>query len=201
MRDDLAEFHKSWINQSIREICQDISFNCMRTLATVTIDSGSSFVGLPADFKEFTPARPPVHLIGSDNSLTPVDVTRREDIIKLRATFSSSVSSNQSGSLQVYVANDGDSWTLNLLDAAGSETQFQVSYFRILPSLEDENDSNYLTTTYEDLVKAKIKAIAFSEVNDPIAGAWESKYLLAKLRATTDDARRWTRGRRLQMGG
>lgn len=201
MRDDMAEFFTAWINQGIREICQDVSFNCMRHLDEVTIESGSSFVTLPSDFKELTPARPPIHLVGTDGKLSPVDVTRREDIIKLRATFLSPVASAQRGSTEVYLSNNGESWTLHLLDQATSDTTFNVSYFRILPALADEDDLNYLTMTYEDMVKAKIKAIAFAEVNDPIAGGWEAKYEVAKVRASADDSKRWTRGRRLQMGG
>jgi hypothetical protein len=201
MRDDLSEFHKAWINQALREICQDISFNCMRTSSTVTITSGNSSTLLPADFKELTPARPPVHLIGTDGALSPVDVTRREDIIKLRAVFRSPVATSLTGSTQVFIENDGQSWTLNLIDDADSDTDFDVSYFRILPNLEDDDDSNYLTITYEDLVESKLKAIAFAKVNDPVSTFWEGKYELAKRRASGDDARRWTRGRRLQMGG
>lgn len=201
MRDDLAEFHKDWINRGLREICQDASFNCMRTSAEVTIESGTSFVSLPADFKELTPARSPVHLVGTDGALSPVDVTRREDIIKLRATFLSPVASARSGSTDVFLSNNGETWTLNLLDEATSDTTFDVSYFRILPPLEADDASNYLTRTYEDLVEAKVKAIAFSQVNDPITAAWETKYELAKRRAVSDDTRRWTRGRRTQMGG
>jgi hypothetical protein len=201
MRDDLSEFHEAWINQALREICQDVSFNCMRTSDTVTISSGTSSALLPANFKELTPSRPPIHLVGTDGALSPVDVTRREDIIKLRSVFRSPIATSQTGSTQVFIENNGESWTLNIIGDADSDTAFDVSYFRILPDLEDDDDSNYLTTTYEDLVESKLKAIAFAKVNDPLSTFWETKYEIAKRRASGDDARRWTRGRRLQMGG
>lgn len=200
MRDDLAEFYKDWVNQSIREICQDASFNCMRHLAQVTIPASSSSVALPNDFKELTPARTPIHLVGTDGKLSPVDVTRREDIIKIRATYLSPIATSLTGSIDVYLSSDADGWTLNLLDATTTAATFAVSYFRILPAIEAETDGNYLTRTYEDMVKSKLRAIAFAEVNDPIAASWEAKYELAKRRAVGDDARRWAKGRKTQMG-
>lgn len=199
MRDDLAEFHKDWINQALQEIYQDISYNCMRHSEEVTIESGSSFAVLPSDFKELTTGKSPICLVGTDGSLTPVDVTRRENIIRTRATFLSPISSSI-GAVQVYLSNNGDEWTLNQLYEATSSSTFDVSYFRILPNLESDEDSNYLTKTYPGMVEAKVLSIGFARINDPVFATWLANYELAKRRASADDSKRWTTGRRLQMG-
>jgi hypothetical protein len=198
-RADLADFYKDWVRSGLQQICQDFSFNCMRMTARVTIAAGASFVALPDDFKELTRPRSPISLVSStDSSLQPVNVTRREDLIATRTTL---YTVGARSLVDVFLSNNGDSWTLNLLDATTTPATFDVSYFRVLPPLEDGKDSNYLTETYPELVKAKIKSIGFDEVNDPLAAFWDTKYVLQLARAKQDDLNRFTLGRTLQMGG
>lgn len=194
-RSDMSEFYGDWVNQALRTIYQDVSWNCMRTNADVVISANTSFVSLPSDFKELTKAQSPVCARATDDSLIPVDVTRREDIIRLAATRLPYIAD------RVYIDNDGDGWTLCLLNNATTDLTFNVSYYRLLPSLEADTDTNYILTSYEEMVKAKIKAVGFSEINDPLGDAWEARYRMAKTKAAADDANRYTAGRRMQMGG
>jgi hypothetical protein len=198
-RPDLEELYPDWINNGLQQICQDFSFNCMRFLATVVMPAGSSSVALPGDFKELTPARSPVSVVSNtDASLAPVNMTRREDLIATRATV---FVAGFARCLDAYISNNGETWTLNLLDATTTPISFSVSYFRILPNLEAGDQDNYLTRTYPELVKAKIKAIGFDEINDPLGASWEAKYILQLRRAKSDDIKRFLQGRVTQMGG
>lgn len=201
-RPDLSESYGDWVNEALLGICQDVSYNCMRTSVKVTISAGSSFASLPADFKELTKPRSPINVRNSDNSTwIPVDVTRREDIIRVRSTFLTPIPTTTQGATQVFLSNNGDSWTLNMLDTVDSATLFDVSYFRLLPPLTGGDESNYLTRTYISMVKAKVRAVGFGEINDPLAGVWESAYANARKLASADDAMRFIAGRRMQMGG
>lgn len=197
-RDDLRPHHEDWVNQAMTRIYQDYSWNCMRHTADVTIPSGSSFISLPSDFKELTPARPPIHLVGSDNGLTPCEISRREDLIRNTSSFGPST---VGASTPVFLSSNGTDWTLNVISAATSDATFRVSYFRLLPELAADEDSNYITRTYPEMVKAKLKAIAFDETNDPLATVWETKYTIFSQAAARDDSKRWTRGRVIRMGG
>lgn len=199
-RPDLESSYGDWVNQGLTNIYQDVSWNAMRHSTTVTISAGESFAALPADFKELTPARTPIYLSDAQYSMMPVDVTRREDIIRLRNTHLSPAAVNERGATQVYLGNNGVTWTLNLIDEATSEMTFTVSYFRLLPKFTDDADENHITRSYSDMVKAKIKAVGFGEINDPLFAMWEGAYEKFRAKAAIDDARRWTQGRRVQMG-
>jgi RNA polymerase primary sigma factor len=45
-------------------------------------------------------------------------------------------------------------------------------------------------TNYPEMFKAKVKAVAFEDINDPAASTWESASELKKAKAAMDDARR-----------
>lgn len=206
-RTDLEEFYPDWINQALNGIQKDFSFNCMRHEGDVTIETGSTSVSMPSDFKELQQARPPIFFRygdATDSRLIPCDVVRQEELIRLDSALLyparyARVRPFRYGPVFM-------SWTdglpaLNLIESDHEEMTFLVKYFRFFPTLSAPTDSNALTNGYEELVKAKVKAVAFEEIGDPASADWETTYVL-KLKAAKDhETYSYVAGRRLQMGG
>jgi len=202
-RQDLADEYGAWVNRALVAIQADNSYNCMRHLGSVTITSGTSSVRLPADFKEFVPAQGAIAVTDAtvtNRSLQPCELVTREKLIRIRSSTILAPTVFDRG-LQVFETTDGDTAFLNTLDAAPQDLLFTISYFRYLPPLAADDDQNYLTRTYEDMVQARTKAVAFSVINDPLEGAELAKYEIHRRKAVTHDARLRTQGRINRMGG
>jgi hypothetical protein len=202
-RDDLRDNYGLWVNRALRSIQADYNYNCMRHDEFVTIPSGATGASLPVDYKELQNARPPVWVRSSEidgrAGWLPCDVRREEE--PMRTAASLYFPHRTSRGPDVWLSTDGDRWFLNMLDVALGDVQFRVKYFRFLPPLREDDDSNDLTRSYEEMVSHKIKAIGFAEISDPAATAFETLYEMKRRTAQGDDARRWLAGRRLQMGG
>ncbi len=204
-RDDLVGDYPNWANQGILSIQQDNNWNCMRSKGDVTILTGTTSVRLPADFKELTPKRTPVTLVDQQNGgrSLPCDVRFEEDIERTASCLTvpcDSVPFVCDGP-DVFLTNDGNQWFLNILDVASTDLLFRVKYFRFLPKLLNDTDSNHLTVTYPEMVKAKVRAVGFEEIGDTEAATSEATYELKKTKALIHDKKAWLAGRRLQMGG
>jgi hypothetical protein len=201
-RDDLRDQYGLWVNRGLRSIQADYNWNCMRHKEYVTIPSGSKTASLPVDYKELTPGRTPIWMQSDATAGEPVwlpcDVRREEEPMRSAAGL---LVARTSRGPDVWLATDGDRWFIEILDTAAGDIRFRVSYFRFLEPLRDDDDSNDLTRSYEEMVSHKIKAIGFAEISDPAATAFEQLYELKRKNAQGADARRALAGRRLQMGG
>lgn len=202
-------FYPLWVNRALRKIQSDTSFSFMRTRADIAVTAGSASAALPASYKELTPELYPVtvvdpSLVGPFSEL-PCELTSREKILSYRAsTFVPSLPANVRGrlaGLPVWLENTPSGWTLNLIDGLTSDVTFRVSHYGFLSDLAAETDTNALLTNYPDLVENKVKAIAFSSINDPIASMFEANAAKLMAEAVLDDKRRGWNGRPLRMGG
>ncbi len=164
---------------------------------------------LPADFKALTPGRSPIFMQATEADITgtpkwlPCDVLRQEELLRRDAALllPRRLQTLSRRGPDVYLQTNGVDWSFNIIDVLGSSVVFKISYYRILPDLQNDRDSNYLTNYYEEMVINKIKAVAFEDVADPIAADFEQLYEVKKKKAQLSDARRWVAGRKLQMGG
>ncbi len=204
-RTDKEHRYADWIRQALRKVQQDVSWNCMRRSNNVTITSGSLNVALPADFKEFTPERTPVHIV-SGNTFLPVLVTTFEEMAAANAGRERLIihpGSGRSDSVPVYLSYETPMANphLNMFDGASETINFRISYFGFLPDFTDDADQNFLSVNYTQMVEAKVKAVAFAAINDPLAADFEVLYDNTRRLAEVDDARRRYQGRTLQMGG
>lgn len=202
-RGDLTDQYGDWINRALKAIQADNSYNCMRHSTDVEIAGSESSVKLPADFKEFVPdigGISVVDALATSRGRMPCDLVTEEKLIRTRAA-SGLPSSVWGNGLQVFATTDGDNTFLNILDIASGTLTFTIKYFRYLPSLAADTDQNFLTRTYEDMVQARVKAVAFSLINDPLEAAELTKYEIHRKKAVIHDARIRAIGRINRMGG
>jgi hypothetical protein len=216
MRDDLeqAGMYSIYINIANRAIQQDRSWFCMRDGEQVTIPSGGCTASLPDNFKELTPAKPPVFVLNTVGGppfactiTTPEQIAKYGrgtelplflDLVNVAVPAGPSGPSGASGpSGPSYVKT----WTINTVGPASQALTLCVSYYGFLPDLTQAADTNYLLTNYAEMFKAKVKAVAFEDINDPAAVSWENVYEIKKTKAAMDDARRVLSGMNLRMGG
>lgn len=202
-RGDLEGMYRTWVNRALRSIQHDNDFNCMRSSVTPTILNGETSVPLPSDFKQFTTSDSPVCL-STNGAHLPCLLTFQESTQRLNSASAGITITREGFSSRgpdVFLTNDGNRFFLNIDFPATQNLDFRVSHFRFLPELLEDRDSNHLTTTYEEMVLAKVKSVAFEEISDPLAEQWERTYELKKRKAVLSDQRAWLCGRRLQLGG
>lgn len=196
-RSDLSDQYDDWINRGIRAIQRDFDYNCMRHVASVPMLLGQSTAQLPNDFKRLQTEKGSVALYDPvRGGNIPVEVKTRERLVCLTQT------QTRTTIPQVFLSNDGKTAFLNLLDTTSNNITFSVAYFRYLPKLVAETDENYFTVEFEDMVQARVKAVAFSIINDPIEAAELAKYTNIHLPAAkVFDTLQRMQGRTSQMGG
>ena len=196
-RDDLAGDYDNWINRGLKAIQRDYNFLCMKTTADIVCPAAASSAPMPDDFKQLCTERGSVSLVDPAGSgLLPLEVKSRERLICLARV------PNRTVVPYVYLENDGKDASLNMLDSTTSETTFRIAYYRFLPDLSADDDENYFTTMFEDMVQARIKAVAFSIINDPMETVELTKYKTVHLpEAKVFDTHQRTQGRSLQLGG
>jgi hypothetical protein len=194
-RADLTGEYNRWINEGLREIQRDYNYSCMRHVSEISMAAGSSSARMPDDFKQLQIEKGSVSLVDPTGGKIPVSIKTRERLI-CQAQMP-----NRSTTPDAFLSNDGDTAFLNLLDATTTALTFSIAYFRYLPELDADDDENYITREFTGMVKARIKAIAFGEINDPLESAELAKYEIAKASAKVFDTLQRTQGRTLQMGG
>lgn len=182
-----------WINRGLRKIQSDENFACMSRRLDVRINAGESSAALPEDFKELKVegSRSPVARFHESSGFEePWDVVTRE--YALRHPHRA-----------MWLGFDGASglWTVNVPPTETGGVVFRLNYYEFLPDLIGDGESNYLTVNYPELVEARIKAIAFAALADPIAVSFEQLAVTRLREAKADDHRRATRGRVFRMGG
>lgn len=209
-RHDLKHRYGQWINRGLRKIQQDTSWQCMSHVSEVVLPNGSSEVELPGDFKELTFEKTPVHMKIVDSVGTqyfPCKVQTFEQLTAQNAhvlyPYSQTTVRTQQIGLPVYISPNGVTarWFLNIVEEADADLTFRVSYYRYLPELADDDDENFFTRNYEEMVEAVVKKIGFTAINDPIAASFEALYQKEFSTAHNHDQRRKYSGRTLRMGG
>jgi len=200
----MSDAYGDWINQALRGIYRDHSFLCMRHRDTVTMSNGATSVSLPLDFKELLADRSPVYMQGGDGSLLPVSITRESTERRLLTSNQTIVVPTNPSTLfrdlPCWLEWGPQTAEFHTLYPVAGDTNFVVNYFRFLPSLEADSDQNYITMFYEEMVKAKVSAVAFEELRDPEWEAQEKLYADRFRRAVADDLYRSQKGRKTQMG-
>lgn len=207
-RSDKEHLYDEWINRAIRTIQQDNTFNRLRTKREVTVPIGGSSVSLPDDFNQFTRERDPVRVKGGGNNAIdyPCRLMTEEEVINFKSAALYPVSPisvlGSNIGLPVFLTYDEDEHqVLNLFSGAADAITFVVSFFRYTRELVQPEDTNFLLQDYPELVIAKVKSIAFTDVNDSLGGDFESLYRRLLPSAMIDDDRKWRAGRPRKMGG
>jgi len=203
-RPDMADAYSDWINQGLRSIYQAHSFLCMKDRITVTVANQTTSAVLPANFKELQAERSPIYMQGQDGTLLPCKITREAlERRLLTANQTIVVPTNPSTlfrDLPVWLDWDANDAYLYLLYPTTGDTEFVIKCFNYLADLQNDDDANYITRTYEEMVKAKVAAVAYEELRDPEWRDQEELYHLRLKKAKADDLYRAQKGRITQMG-
>lgn len=203
-RPDMADSYGDWINQAMRGIYRDHSFLCMSDRKTATITNGNTSIALPSDFKELQAERAPIYLQGQDGSLLPCHVSREATERRLlTANQTIIVPTNPSTlfrDLPVWISYDSTGSILNMLYPSTGDSVFVIKCFVYLTDLAADTDQNYITQFYEEMVKAKVSAVAYEELRDPEWKDQEDLYHSRLQKAKADDLYRSQKGRITRMG-
>jgi hypothetical protein len=161
------------LNDAQKEICRLHSFRFMKATAELAVNPGNTSVSLPANFKELTRSKSPVHSKDALGVQTPVDVWTME---RLKRRIRSSLST------QIAVALDWD-YTPPKLSLLGIEIDepltLVVSYYGFPSDLAAGSvESTALTTDFPEMLLAMAKMLAFAAVNDPMAADMEKLFQL-----------------------
>lgn len=200
-RDDLGDQYGAIVNQAVRDTQAERNWNCMRQKAVISIPSGDKSASFPDDFKCLTLQRDPIVQILPGGMPLKVNMFTREQIERLTTDFGELVSATigRQRKYSVYTDVDDGVWFLGLLVPATEDLDFQVSYYRFLPKLDDDNDQNQLTRDYPQMIVNRAKSIAFQLVNDPMADAFEAKYQQELKSYSATDAYLAVAGRQIRM--
>lgn len=205
-RADLAADYPRYCNDALREICQRRSWRAMRTRGQVTIPANATSTPLPSDFKELVNERSPIEQVNGEGLAIPSDVFRREKLIRWdawllngQAVYINTVTGRVP--LQVFIDDLDGTPTLNVVRAQVSALLFNITYFRYLPDLAEDEDENGLTVNYPEMCKAKAKAIAFGDMNDDLAASFEQLFEAKFTAAAGQDAYSAIAGTVFRMGG
>lgn len=194
-------WYPKWVNRALRQIQKDRSWNCMFATYDVVFTSGAFGVVMPDNFKELHSAQPSV-FVKDGTDLFPVTVTSRSEHARFNAGSVWPNSGTSTSNLEMFLESATIGlWSLNVKDAPTQDINLRVHYFGFLDDLSADGDSNFLTTEYPDLCLAKVKEIAFTDLNDPIAVDFMTIYQNKLAEAIRDDNRRRYSGRRMRMGG
>lgn len=195
-RDDVSSASNSYadfINDGLREIQQLRSWKCMKHVSAVTMLNGTSSIALPAGFKEFEPSVTPVFVTTDTGALAPIDVVSREQQLIRSSKFPSD------SVIRAYNDWQDDVATLRISGQAEQDLVFTVSYYRFLPDLAADSDSNQFTIKYPWMVINKAKALALASINDPVAVQLEQLFDLKFKQASSHDSFSAIAGQLLRM--
>ena len=166
LRYDLVAKYPTFLNLALREIQNLRSWSFMKKRDIFPITSGTSVLTLPANFKELQNLRPPVHIRLSDPSFgtfvyKPVTVVT-ENQERARIWSFGAVTWDARLSLK----KEGTTATLELVDLASEDLNFEVKYYQYLPDLTADSDESSIANAYPWMVVTKAKEHAFRAIND-----------------------------------
>lgn len=204
-RADREADYPLWINNAVTEIQRRYDWTFMRSADTVVAAAGVKSVPLPDNFKSLQNLRPAVTVTDTLNSLRefPCDVTTEPQLIRKNGAFVFPYPYQYQFryGYPVFIKWDAGIPSLAFYGDTAAALSFHVRYYGYFPKLVADNDENPITTDFEQMLKAKIKAIAFEDLNDPLSGPNEMLFTEKFNQEKDADARRHTTGRRIQMGG
>lgn len=164
MRQDLIPHYGDFINAALYDLQTIRSWLCMRWRRQFVIPAGQTSVSLNSPdgrFKEFVHSRHSVYLVGEGGALLPVDVVYEAAERKRVATFGAPTQ------LRVFLTWDAAEPRLNVAQAPTQDLTFRVLYYRYLPELVNDTDSNWFTEANRwPVLLTRAKYHAFSYVND-----------------------------------
>jgi hypothetical protein len=206
LRNDLS--YDGFVNAALREIQNRRSFSFMRTRATVTLLAGQTSVALPADYKELQNVRPAITLAIQDPAVPggavakPVNVVTEAEQVRWAWNFDLTMFPLMS----VFITEESDFTTygtqvksLGIIIPGTQDLVFNVRYYRFLPDLVLDTDTNQFTIQYPEMVELKAKTKAFNRINDPAAGQTEQLFGEQFMVAVREDAYKDTTGRENRM--
>jgi hypothetical protein len=193
--DDSNAGYIQLVKDALKEIQNDRSWGFMLDRGDVIVLTGTSSIAMPANFKELSNSRTPIHLVGSDGLLSPVDIVNRAKRIRWAWMYPDGVTTT----LRVYIDWTASPPLLNIHDTASENITFRVDYFGYLDDLASGSSTNVLTVDYPEMVIAKAKALALAGVNDEMAASFEGLYEAKKRSAALKDSFALVAGMQLRM--
>jgi hypothetical protein len=197
-RSDLASSYGLFINEALREIQNRRSWTCMKVDASVSIATGTGreTAALPAAFKEFQ-RRTAVEYVADDGGFVPADVVTEEQQIYRIWAFGGTPM--YTWPPRVFFLHQPAA-TLGVLEPLSQALNFRVRYYGYLPDLSADGDTSPLINAYPQMVLAKAKAIAFTEIVDPVAAQFEELFEKKLAEAVRQDAYSEVSGRITRLG-
>lgn len=196
------------VNQAIREIQNRRSWSFMRTRTNITLPAGQTSVALPADYKELQNVRPAITLAIQDPAVPGGAVAKPVQVVyeHQQVNFAWNFDLTMFPLMSVCITEESDFTTygtqvktLGIVIPGTQDLVFNVRYYRFLPDLVNDSDTNQFTIQYPELVELKAKAKAFNRINDPIADSVEQRFGEQLMIAVREDAYKDTTGRENRM--
>ena len=166
LRDDLVEDYGSFLNEGLREIQNRRSWTSMKRESddlTIPTGSGRETVALPADFKELQ-KDPAVAFVTEDGGWVPAEVVTEEQQIYRLWIFGGTPICTWPPRL--FIERRATETVLGVLEALSQPLAIRVKYYAYLPDLSADTDTSALADLYPNMVLAKARAIALSQIND-----------------------------------
>lgn len=198
LRDDLADSYGDYINTALRKIQNRRSWLAMKKTVNVSVPTGAGreTVALPADFKELQ-KRPAIQYITDDGQFIPAEVvTEEQQIYRVWAFGGTPITTWPP---RVFFERLADGPILGVLEPLVQAFNFRVKYFGYLPDLVADEDTSPLADAYPEMVFAKAKVVAFTDINDSIATEFESLFEKELSEAIKQDAYSEVRGMETRM--
>jgi len=175
LRDDLADSYGDYFNEALREIQNRRSWLAMKKTVDVSVPTGygRETVTLPADFKELQ-KRQAVQYITDDGQFIPAEVvTEEQQIYRVWAFGGTPITTWPP---RVFFERLATGPILGVLEPLIQPFNFRVKYFGYLPDLAADGNTSPLADAYPEMVFAKAKVVAFTDINDPIAAEFETLF-------------------------
>lgn len=213
-RDDLRNLYVDFINEARMELMKLHNFSAMKKVMPIVIPSGQDRIPLFADFKDFGDD-PGVFLVDPQRlagGAPPVKtfckvevranmlrkISRRAWFLPYYPQYSTSTRWNGFG---VWFDILDDTPLMGLPAPAEGDLNFEVSYYRYLPAVADDNDEDYLMREHGLMVLNYAKAVARDAIDDPLAPTNLAAAMALFRTAADKDTQSKIKGVRLRIGG
>jgi hypothetical protein len=198
-RADLAASYGDYVNEALREIQNRRSWTDMKFTVNVALPASDNenTVTIASDFKELQKT-PAVYFVTDDGGLIPAEtVFESQQIYRVWVFWGTPI---VTWPPRIFFERNGTSAVIGMVEPRTEDFNFRVDYFRYLPDLVNDTDTSPLLTAYPEMVLAKSKVIAFTDINDEEAmalheGIYEKKFM----EGARKDAYAEVRGRTLHL--
>lgn len=178
----------------------------MKQTATLIMPGGQTTTELPDNFKELQTGVSPIRVLYTNAGFSrplPCSVMTKRSIERLYSKFSygtlCSYFRYEVVNLPVWIEQNAGVWSINIIFQAWQDITFLVDFYGFLENPENEDDTNFFLSNYEQMCMAKAKAIAWEEINDDIAEQAENLFDKEFRESAFDDAYRAVRGVETRM--